>query len=88
MRELVTNTAQGLIDDWRLSHAGDSAANAPKRARDGIEPGSFLAGLLAARSRETGDKLSDSMVVAQAQLFILAGCAALKGRRFWPLVLW
>ncbi len=78
---MVFNTAQGLIDDWQLRHAsangdGDANAAAPKRARDGIAPGSFLGGLLAARSKETGERLSDKHIVSQAQLFILAGCGA------------
>ncbi|GAX81208.1 hypothetical protein CEUSTIGMA_g8640.t1 [Chlamydomonas eustigma] len=44
-----------------------------KGVNGGVAPGSFLGLMLAARDKETGDKLTDIQIIAQAQTFILAG---------------
>jgi hypothetical protein len=51
-----------------------AAASPVKRAAGvGVSPGSFLGLLLQARHRGTGEQLSDKVVMAQSNTFILAG---------------
>jgi cytochrome P450 len=50
-----------------------AAAPGKRAAGVGVSPGSFLGLLLQARHRGTGEQLSDKVVMAQSNTFILAG---------------
>ncbi len=73
----MAKAAIDVVQDHKRSletNGGASQTQGPRKARKGVEPGSFMDLLVQAKSRITGEGFSDVCIVQQAGPFNTEAC--------------